>query len=990
MRLEQPWLCDSTTTIAERELPVTHPLGGKEGGNCRIIRYNTRMNSRDVQNLPLVQPLTPREQEILILIGDQLTNRQIGEELTIALSTVKWYVRQIYGKLGVENRAQAVARARHLGLLSEAEQQSGTRHNLPEARTPFIGREQELSTLAKLLADPQVRMITIVGPGGIGKTRLALEAARNALTAAEPGDGEQQVPAFPDGIFFVPLASLDSAAEIVATLAAALGFQFQDRGQSAQTESQQILDYLHQQQMLLVLDNFEHILDGRVLLTKIGEGAAKIKLLVTSRERLLLRGEQLFPLHGLEIAQTEIPADEAVVSSAAAHLFLNICKRSDPDFNLLKGEAENLLHICRLVEGMPLGLELAASWAGLLPLSEIGAEIEQSLQMLTSEHHDVAPRHRSMQAALDVSWRRLTSEQKRAFQELTVFRGGFTRSGAVAVAGATLPILITLVNKSWISYDREKDRYHIHELLRQYGAGKLSANGVYEQEVREKHSVYFCGYLQKREADWLGARQKETAAEVRAEIDNVQVAWRWAARQGDGDLLAQGLNSLCRFYLWQARLADGQQACQLAGDGLSRSLQESPVDDATRLAIYSQILAWESEFVSGVEQKEEVLARSQSMLDRVAQTGRDTTREQAFIYLKKAHSAGFRDLKEALRLAGLALILFQKLDDRWGEAESLGLQGDCYLNLGNYDQAKDHLRDNLEIRRQLDDTDGIANTTLKLGMVARHQGGFAEAEVLFGQSLKFFRQLGNRRGEIMSMSLLSYTLIFDGRFLIAQETAKQVLEMEQGLGQFVDSGRLFQLAMADFHLGRYAEAKAIAAESLEIARQEGFLTQQSWALMTLGNIALAEGDFEGANCYLSQGIVLAEEVQHIYQFVLQANLSYVARAQGDRELAHAYLITALRSTADARSITPMMHCLPAAALLAADSKNSEKAVELYSMAQQYGYISNSRWFEEIACRELESVRASLPPDVTAAAEARGRELGLWKTADSLLLELSSS
>ena len=330
------------------------------------------MNGRDGQDLPLAQPLTPREEEILNYISGGMSNRQIAEHLTIALSTVKWHVRQILNKLGVNNRAAAVTRARSLGLLPAAEQEGVLRHNLPLAATPFVGRERELDDLAGLIADPQVRIITLTGPGGIGKTRLALEAAGREI---------HPQPLFPNGVFFVSLAPLKAAAEIVSTLATVLDFQFQGSG----NETEQLLNYLRQKQMLLVMDNFENILDGRSLLAEIGRHAAGIKLLVTSRERLQLRGEQLFPLQGLEMVKSEDSAAEA----PAAQLFINIARRTVPDFELLEGDAEQLQRICRLVAGMPLGLELAASWVGLLPLCDIAAEIEQSLQLLERVNNEL-------------------------------------------------------------------------------------------------------------------------------------------------------------------------------------------------------------------------------------------------------------------------------------------------------------------------------------------------------------------------------------------------------------------------------------------------------------------------------------------------------------------------------------------------------------------------------------------------------------------------
>jgi predicted ATPase/DNA-binding CsgD family transcriptional regulator len=926
------------------------------------------MNSRDIQDPLPAQLLTPREEEVLALIGTGKTNRQIAEELTVARSTVKWYVRQIYNKLSVNNREEAVGRARELGLLTEED--GAVRHNLSAAVTPFVGREDELAALAGLIADPQVRIITITGPGGIGKTRLGLEAA---------GREVRPQPLFRDGVFFVSLAPLETAEEITAALATALDFQFQDSG----NEPEQLLNYLRNKQMLVVMDNFEHILDGRALLAKIIEEAAGITLLVTSRARLQMRGEQLFPLGGLETTQD----DETSGETPASELFLHIARRTAPDFQLLEGDAEQVLRICRLVEGMPLGLELAASWAGLLPLSEIAAEIERSLDLLTVEYHDIPQRHRSMEAALDVSWRRLTSEQQRAFQELTVCRGGFTRTAALEVAGATLPLLVTLADKSWLTYDRQEDRYHIHELLRQYGAAKLSAKSAYKQDVRARHSTYFCGYLQEREADWYGPRQREAAAEIGDEVDNVQRAWRWAADQGDSVLLAQGLNSLCHFYDWKGRLKDGQENCRLAADGLSKRSIELNCGDAQRLAIWSRVLAWESHFAREATKKRELLVRSQRLLDRAAQSGQDTRSEQAFIFLEMSDTAGYRDFEEALRFGNLGLDLFQKLNNRWGEAKVLAMQGATHNFRGEYDLALDCLRSSLEISEQLDDTINIAESTQHLGIAAKHRGHFEEAESLQRQSLRLFQQLSNRFGERGCLVNLAFTLTDSGKFLAAQKVAQQALELDRELGQYPYPGTYNPFIKATIHLGRYAEAKFMANEVIEIARQRGLAAQYGFELFFLGNIALVEGDLVSAKRDFLESSAVLKEVKHIHQARPQANLYYVLRAQGYGGAARDYLLEALRSGNEYRSISPIMYCLPAAALIAVDDGNYARATELYSLARQFGHIKNSCWFADVAGNELDEVRASLPAEKAEAAEARGREMDVWETAEALLREL---
>jgi predicted ATPase/DNA-binding CsgD family transcriptional regulator len=973
------------TTIEKRPAAVT-----PHGMESRWISYNAPMTGRDDRDLPLAKPLTPREREILDCLGHAMSNRQIAEHLTVSLNTVKWYVRQIYNKLGVNNREEAVGRARRLELLPEVEWEATVRHNLPVAATPFVGRERELTVLSKLITDPHVRSITIFGMGGIGKTRLALEAAKRQVDPEEIGDDGQQKLSFPDGIFFVSLAPVNSPTEIVATLAAALSFHFQDAGQSKRSETQQILDYLKHKRMLLVMDNFEHILDGRTLLTEISGQAAGIKLLLTSRERLQLLGEQLFPLQGLEMPPTGVSEEESLADYAAAQLFLNISRRTLPDFQILEGDAEQILRICRLVEGMPLGLELAASWVGLLPLSEIASEIEMSLALLASKRYDVSQRHQSMQATLDVSWKRLSAEQKLTFQELTVFRGGFTRAAAMEVAGATLPLLVTLVNKSWLSYDRQNDRYNIHELLRQYGAGKLRTDTAHKLEVQCKHSAYFCGFLNEREAAWFGPRQLAVASALQGEIENIRVAWRHAAKESDHGLLAQGLNSLCRFYLWEGRITDGRNACRLADAGLSKPLAEQRADDPENMALRSQVLVRESEFVNEGAQKEELLSKSQKLLDRAVLTGWDTRAEQALIFLQKANAAGVRDYEEALQIAAQSRELFRELGDRWGEAEVLFLMGNRYTFQGAFDRARESLLDSLEIRRQLGDAFGIADTTIQLGLVAQHQGKYEEAETLHMQGLSLFKQLQNRRHEGFGLAVLSFTHSWAGKFSVARDAATLSLELTRDIGDHHVLWNLIALITALIHLGRNDETKAMAAESLELARQSGRSTEKGYALMYLGNIALIEGENVQAVDYLEESAMLMAGLRYVYQALPQANLCYAVRAIGRDKSARIHLEDALRSGIEIHSMTPIMYCLPVAALLAADNGRFERAIELYSLAQRFGHIKNSRWFEDVAGRELDGVGAALSPEVASAAEARGRELDPWQTADELLEEYTTT
>lgn len=926
------------------------------------------MNGHDEQNLPLAQPLTPREQEVLVCIGDGKTNRQIAEHLTIAMSTVKWYVRQIYNKLGVENREEGIARARRLGLLPEGR----LKHNLPVAPTPFVGRQAELAAMADLIADPQVRLITITGPGGIGKTRLALQAARRELDAR---------PSYSDGFFFVSLAPLEAAAEIVSALAAALNFQFQDSGH----EKEQLLNYLRNKRMLLVMDNFEHLLNGRDLLAEINEQATEITLLATSRERLQLRGEQLFPLQGLTLPENARSVEDA----PAAQLFLHICRRGLPNFQLLGGDNAALMRICRLVEGMPLGLELAGSWASLLPLPEIAAEIEQSMRLLSSELHDAPPRHRSMQAALDVSWTRLVKEEKRAFQELTVFRGGFTRVAALEVAGASLPILVTLMNKSWLSYDRRKDRYSIHELLRQYGVSKLGADPAHEQLLRDRHCAYFCDFLDERQQDWYGTRQKEVFAEVSGDIDNIQRAWRWAAAKGSYTQLARGLHSLCRFYSFEGRKSDGLSACRAAHRGLEKTSAGGEVGEARYLILMSQVLAWESDFVEEVAERKQLLVRSMDFVESAAAMGYETIAEEAFIHLESAYALGNQDRNAAIQAARQSQALFREVGDLWFEAEATRIIGVNHLFLGAFQEAERMLRASLAIRQELKDQRGIAQATTDLGLAAQHQGKYGEAKTLHRQGLEIYQRLQNLNEEAYTLMVLSFTQSWAGNFEAAGESAQKAFALQGKISGMPSLWGFVALALAQFHLGNYADTRLLAAEAREIAEQRGHLLEKAFALLFLGDIGFIDGDLDTAVTCLAESTSLMAEANYVYQALPRANYCMLLRAQGDGNKARDNLAGALRSCLDYRSTTPIAYCLPVAALLAADDGDYKRSIELNSLGQQYEHIRNSRWFADVACGELDMVRVALPPEVAASAEMRGRKLDVWQTAETLLHELNT-
>jgi predicted ATPase len=359
---------------------------------------------------------------------------------------------------------------------------------LPAQTTPFVGREAVLAEIAERLQDPGCRLLTLIGPGGSGKTRLALEAAAARLEEYE------------HGAFFVPLAPLQSAESIVPTVTEALGIRFYDAG----PPRRQLLDYLRQKRMLIIMDNFEHLLPpagewdegGAGLMTDILKTAPDVRILTTSRAGLNVQGEHLFPVAGMDLPPLPSPEDgkggqpQTVGGRegeySAVKLFLTSARRVQPGFELTPANQADVVRICRLVEGMPLGILLAAAWAPMLTPAEIVAQIRSGLDFLETDLRGVPERQRSMRATFDHSWRLLTQREREVFQALSVFRGGFTQEAAQEVTGASLRTLLGLVNKSFLERT-PTGRYQVHELLRQYAQEKLDQEPTASQAVHDRH-----------------------------------------------------------------------------------------------------------------------------------------------------------------------------------------------------------------------------------------------------------------------------------------------------------------------------------------------------------------------------------------------------------------------------------------------------------------------------------------------------------------------
>lgn len=482
------------------------------------------------------EPLTERETEIISLVVSGYTNRQIAEKLFIEYSTVRWFLRQIYNKLGAESREQAITLAIKLDLNTYASDTvAHQRHNLPNQTTAFVGREADITNLTQLLNVASNRLITVSASGGMGKTRLALEVA------------ERQLQKFFDGVYFIELAPLSSADNIITSIASTLKFHFQADGREPFI---QIATYLQYKTILLVLDNFEHLMDGAQLTTDLLKHAPNLNILVTSRQKLNQVGETVYNLSGMEYAK-RVTLDDSL-NHDAVQLFLQSAKRTHPEFQLTEDNINSVEHICDLVQGMPLGIILSAGWLHVLNPEEIVNEIKNSIDFLATEASNLPKRQHSIRAVFDHSWDLMRSEEQDAFMKLSVFRGGFTREAAESVAGANLRVLLTLTNKSLIHRRVDNGRYEIHELLRQYAEEQLVSHRL-EEDTLTKHASYFSTYLKDLSDQIINSR---ILNQLDDEFENIRSAFLNNAITGTIDPILNSHQILAKYLDGRARHQD--------------------------------------------------------------------------------------------------------------------------------------------------------------------------------------------------------------------------------------------------------------------------------------------------------------------------------------------------------------------------------------------------------------------------------------------------
>jgi DNA-binding SARP family transcriptional activator/predicted ATPase len=854
----------------------------------------------------------------------------------------------------------------------------GPTHNLPLATGPFVGREAEIAEIQDCLQDPACRLLTLVGAGGMGKTRLALEAVRDWMSRRQVNDLE--------GVTLVALAPVQTAEAIAPAIAQAAGFPLSP----GREPEEQLLETLRQKRWLLILDSFEHLPEGAGFVAEILRTAPHVKVLVTSRARLNLQGETCFPVAGIGFPE-QIPHDaQEARMFAAVELFLQAAYQVQPGFEPTDTDLAEVARVCRLVQGMPLGILLAAAWSSVLGPAEIAAEIEKGLDFLEADWADVPRRQRSMRAVFDGSWNLLTELEREVFQALSVFSGGFTRTAAQQVSGASLYELRALAEKSLLQVT-PSGRYEIHELLRQYAAEKLHSLPDAATGARDRHCGYYTAALQRWEQDLTGARQPVALVEMETEIGNIGVAWAWAVGRGQIERLDRAMEGLEHFFWQSGRYREGAEAFQAAATAAAAQKAD---DKAGYLRVWVRALAWQGNFQRATGQRDVARQLQQqcvAILQDPALAGSDTRLERAILSMSVGLTVCMADYEQGRQRFEESFSLFRALDHPWGMAWALQTWGTMSMFLGEYRGARQRLEEGLAIYRVLGYQPGLAGSLSRLAEIAWLQGRFEEGERLVREGVATSLEAGSRTTLAHTLLSLGEVLEQVGKLPEAQSVLQQSLALYNELGHrhYVTEAHRF-LGSVALHRGRYEEARDQAQTSLELARAQGPPYCVGLNLLLLGCLALAEGAHTQAHQFLREGADALRSIggHQDDKSWAHVGLALAAHGLGDTPGARHNLCHALELAQESGVVSPLLWALPAMALLLAGQGENERAVELYALASRYPLMAKSRWFADVIGEQIAAAAATLPPERVASAEKRGRARDLEATASGLLTELA--
>ena len=721
-------------------------------------------------------------------------------------------------------------------------------HNLPPQPTPFVGRKNDLDKIVNRLLDPANRMISLIGFGGVGKTRLALQAAE-MVRAGESGHER-----FKDGYFFVPLASIDSESGLLSSLIDVLDLEVHHN----QSLRHQLLRILRDKRVLIILDSFEHVLDARTLLSDILDAGDGITFLITSRAALVLRHELLYRVEGMTLPLEESDADESHDGYDAIQLFVQSAQRLDHDC-VLTGQGEAVVKICRMVAGIPLAIELSASWLKVLSANEIAHELERGIDLLNARNGGVPARHQSIQTVLDYSWRLLSEEERNTLLKLAVFHGSFDRDAAQKVTGASLTLLAALTDKTMLQRTTS-NRYQLHDLMHKYLVGKWRDTPHVGAGAQVEHARYYAELLNILEDIMMGRDQSVALNHIEREIENICAAWNWAVKHGQWQIVDRAENNLYRYFWMRGRAEEGWHLFTSAITRLRAEVSET--EQLSLKALCARMINKLAVFTFALGEHNQAQELNRECLEYLHRLDDERSYTDSLCLANTLCLIGLIDgmwgqERSATRHLEASLKIFRSLSHRSGAADSLAELALVKMHFGSFDLASQLAQESLELSLQLGRSDWIAHAHNGLGQISLYQGRYLPARHHFMKGYKIFESIDHHVGQALTihgMGLLNLTQD-NAAMEQASQYFLQSLEILRRIGhrQYL-SGLLSDLALYASLTAQHDLAYQYSYEGWEYALEIGSPLLACRNLCCLGSAASGLGDYQASRGFLKQAL----------------------------------------------------------------------------------------------------------------------------------------